>query len=236
MKIIQNNKEYGYQQPIINDIDVVWDTNITASGQEHTLTSNLSSYARIIVSMTIPGIDGQASNNATGSVDLSYEDFRAGKEASYYYGTADQRIRVKCVSDTKVRVDASLVPVHVKIEGVKRTAQIGNLTSERLTVTVPSYVTESYITGELLGDWAHIHGGFKSTTTFINVGSTLCTVNGIKFDTTPLTATVSWCNSNDGRIAFIEAVNNSNTIRMRDVRAEANNFYWFDIVCKCVRT
>ena len=129
MKIIQNNKEYGYQQPIINNVDVLWDTDITASGQEHTLTSNLSSYARIIVSMTIPGIDGVASNNATGTVDLSYADFRAGKEASYYYGTADQRIRVKCVSDTKVRVDASLVPVHVKIEGVKRTSQVPSISN-----------------------------------------------------------------------------------------------------------
>ncbi len=127
MKIIQNNKEYGYQQPIINNVDVLWDTDITASGQEHTLPSNLSSYARIIVTMTIPGIDAVSSNNATGSVDLSYTDFKAGKEASFYYGTANQRIRVKYVSDTKVRVDASVVPMHVKIEGVKRTAQVSNL-------------------------------------------------------------------------------------------------------------
>ena len=33
MKIIQNNKEYGYQQPIINDIDMLYDGNITASAQ-----------------------------------------------------------------------------------------------------------------------------------------------------------------------------------------------------------
>ena len=55
MKIIQNNKEYGYQQPIINNIDVLLDvTNRTsgiASGTALDLSNSISNYERIIVTM-----------------------------------------------------------------------------------------------------------------------------------------------------------------------------------------
>ena len=121
MKIIQNNKEYGYQQPIINDIDVLCDVNLTSETQQVTLTGNLSSYARIIIT-----ISTSASTAAqTGSVDLSYADFRSGKEAAYFYN--DKRMRVAYVNDTTVIAYSSEAPMHIKVEGVKRTSQVSNL-------------------------------------------------------------------------------------------------------------
>ena len=55
MKIIQNNKEYGYQQPIINNIDVLLDvTNRTsgiADGTTLALNNTISGYERLIVSI-----------------------------------------------------------------------------------------------------------------------------------------------------------------------------------------
>ena len=123
MKIIQNNKEYGYQQPIINDIDVLCDVDISAN-QSVTLTGNLSSYARIIITLTLI----TSSYNANNSVDLTYEDFKAGNAAAYHYGLDGDGIRVIYATDTTVEARlAGSATGRVKIEGVKRTSQISNL-------------------------------------------------------------------------------------------------------------
>ena len=124
MKIIYKNAEFGYQQPIINNIDVLGEANIEATTtQRITLTGNLSSYARIIVTLTLA-----YNNDATNSVDLTYEDFKAGKTAAFHYGGDDQGVRAIYVNDTTVEVTtAGYGEKHVKIEGVKRTSQVSNL-------------------------------------------------------------------------------------------------------------
>lgn len=50
MKIIQNNKEYGYQQPIINNIDVLLDVsnNSGLTSGTYNLSSSIDSYERLI--------------------------------------------------------------------------------------------------------------------------------------------------------------------------------------------
>ena len=121
MKIIQNNKEYGYQQPIINDIDVLGEADISSGTQQVTLTGNLSSYARIIITISMTGY-----YNATTSIELSYEDFRSGKSAAYSYAVEDQRIRVTYVNDTTVEATHAGYKKHIKIEGVKKAPYVHN--------------------------------------------------------------------------------------------------------------
>ena len=125
MKIIQNNKEYGYQQPIINDIDVLGEATITSNGQQFTLAGNLSSYARVIITLSLPGY-----SSVTNSIDLSYADFKAGKQATFDYGPNHLRLRVMYVNDTTVKAEiAEGNNFLVKIEGVKRAAQVPSISN-----------------------------------------------------------------------------------------------------------
>ena len=83
------------------------------------------------MSMSAVPSDGQPGANATGSVELTYSDFKADKQAAFYYGISDQRLRVRYVNDTTFQVQTSVVPVHIKIEGVKRTSQVSITSSDK---------------------------------------------------------------------------------------------------------
>ena len=126
MKIIQNNKEYGYQQLIINNVDVLLDVtnNSGLANGIYDLSSSINSYERLIFTVWPQTTESTiAETKYAVSSEVSVSDFTSGYGcAATIWNSTRNYICITNNSSTSIRLskDTGVICRRIKIEGVKK--------------------------------------------------------------------------------------------------------------------